>query len=221
MGEVSLQFKRIEATPITLDCSYCGERMWYTQVKKPVPPGAKDLDVYEGMWKCRDCNQTAPDFIVPCNSCGRDVVNFEDDGDSAKKADKLSERLQGATYPDGVLGIFGYFREVGFYSDDPYPARCLNCVRCEECGTHIDFGPDGRDSIPKMAAIDLADRYYTYFFFHKECLEKSPIYKNYQSEVATNKASFNKSAKSGCAGSLIAVVAFFLLALFVGISVLF
>ena len=52
-------------------CSYCEERMLFTskKVKLPVPPGAKDLNIYEEAeyCECSNCKQTSADFITDCN----------------------------------------------------------------------------------------------------------------------------------------------------------
>jgi len=185
-------------------CSYCEERMLFTskKVKRPVPQSAKDLNIYEEVecWECINCKQTSTDFITDCNSCGQKVLNFEEDGDERTHRD-LSSTLYASRYPQGASGIYGYLRDVGFFRDPKYPAQCMNCVTCNECNQKILDNSAQSQIFDRFVVIDDDNDHYRFFFLHENCVEQSPLNKNYQNQFQQNR---NKGA--GCANSLLAVI---------------
>jgi hypothetical protein len=196
--------------PKGLECSYCESAMLFTQrkVKRPVPQGAKDLNIYDEVayWQCKECGQTSTDFLTTCNTCGSEVVNFiEDPNDNYMR--KLSSRIIKPRYPQGSLGIFGYLRERGNFKDEKYPEQCLNCVTCEHCKKKIYNESAEVQHFFDIVAIE--DSEYTYFFFHEGCVEQSSLNKAYESELKKlrkgGRRAFSGRELLGCLGPLVLV----------------
>jgi len=190
---MGIDFSDVELRPKGLTCSYCDDVMYFTseRVKRPVPPGAKDLNIYDERkgWQCSECNHTATDFITSCRACGSDVLDFED-----RKSDSYtdrSERLLAPQYPSGQPQIFGYLRDEGDFKDPKYPEQCLHCVTCKECGKNIYDDKLEKQIFSRMMAIE--NTHYTCFYYHKDCVQRASLYKTHQKDLDRNRREFKRS----------------------------
>lgn len=116
MARYSTGWFRTEVNPEPrhgrMHCSYCNSEMNIVTVrtKRPVPPGAKDLDLYDELtcWQCPTCEAKSDEGIARC-SCGAYAV------DTAYAASAPQTPVRIAVYRGSRQDTFG-------------------CTNCEECG---------------------------------------------------------------------------------------
>jgi hypothetical protein len=119
-----------------MECSYCGTGMQVTriQVKRRVPRGAKDLGLSdeETVWKCPKCEQTSPDEIRGCATCGKKgpLVQLRTSISNLKEDDGIANTLRNGEFP-----------EVGWSHSEYVAYRCAACSRCKVCQEPVGEEP--------------------------------------------------------------------------------
>ena len=101
-------------------CSYCGTDMRITtsKVKRPVPTGAKDLNLYDDVtcWQCPKCGKTSDEGLINCEKCNVKTV-------------KCLSLKQAATIPDAIpISLL-----VGQLRDEEGILKSYWCVNCQPC----------------------------------------------------------------------------------------
>lgn len=216
---MSLFTKDYQVDAVRLECSYCERAMFFTteRIKRPVPQGSKDMDIYDevSLWRCTGCDQTSTDFLTNCKNCDSKVVAFQVDTNGERNnMKKLSPLLNNGTISSGYPKISGFFLDEGYDLTDKQPDLCLNCLTCYECDQQIydeSFykQPPYRQVFNAIFSAktdsNAAIIWFKYFYFHKDCFEKSALYKSYQDETPTKEQSKGKGA--GCTAMLAVIVA--------------
>ena len=108
---------------VNTKCSYCRSAMRIVtlQIKRAVPPGAKDLGLHDEVtcWQCPKCEQTSCEGVVQCKGCGVGMAGLKCIEDvSALPPD----------VPRGLPIVLWWDRTT----NDFYCPKCLKCNTCNQ-----------------------------------------------------------------------------------------
>lgn len=157
-------------------CSYCKGKMKpaTVRVKRPVPPEAKDLGLYdeEKVLQCVNCNSTVAYRSVfdfgGCNSCSSATISS----------------LYADTLPDQAVRLGTHYVSHD-YEDESSSGGCTKCVRCDECKrplmTH-DYRMVQR-KYKETSSRGNEERHTHNYYFHSECIEKWLLNQRTQQEM--------------------------------------
>lgn len=151
-------------TPLCPACSYCGDKMNFatTRVKRPVPPGAIDLEIYDEQyyWQCRRCNAILTQCLSWCE-CGQLTIDYPAFG----RAEGHREIPPQTIVENHEAGLYGYFCNYRNYQDDIFGFKCISCARCNQCGKELKttrFVQTGIYSEHNKSEV-------AYKFYHEDC----------------------------------------------------
>lgn len=164
LGEPEKYPDHIVITPLCPACSYCGDKMNFAtaRVKRPVPPGAKDLNIYDeqNYWQCRQCNAISTECLSRCE-CGQLTIDFPAFG----RAEGHREIPPQTIVENHEAGLFGYFCNYRNYQDDIFGFKCISCARCNQCSKELKatrFVQTGIYSEHNKSEV-------AYKFYHEAC----------------------------------------------------
>ena len=124
--------QHISIKPKSPLCSYCGDVMNFTsnQVKRPVPPRAKDLGIYDKIycWKCQRCNGTSTECLFYCK-CGNITIDSVCFDYPFGREDPKQEIVE-----NNNAGLYGYIVTNIDKIDNFYSYGCISCISCSYCG---------------------------------------------------------------------------------------
>lgn len=105
-----------------------------THVKRPVPRGAKDLEIYDEQhyWQCRRCNAISTECLSRCE-CGELAIDFPAFG----RAEGHREIPTQTIVENHEAGLYGYFCDYRNYAEDIFGYKCISCARCNYCAKEL------------------------------------------------------------------------------------
>lgn len=128
-----------------------------SEVKRPTPPGAKDLGLTDEVfcWICPKCGHTSTDHLCFCN-CG---------GLTLDCSEARSEDFPTAS----DFGVYGYLRsQTRTYEDGETDSSycCNRCVKCVGCRKEIND-----DTFIEVLNTHEKEKYidYEWYYFHDDC----------------------------------------------------
>jgi hypothetical protein len=164
VGDTEKYPDNIEIAPLCPACSYCSDKMNFAtvRVKRPVPSGAKDLNIYDeqNYWQCRQCNATSTECLSRCE-CGQLTIDFPAFGRAEGHREVPSQTI----VENYEAGLYGYFCNYRNYQDDIFGFECISCARCNQCGKVLKatrFVKSGIYSEHNKSEVE-------YKFYHKDC----------------------------------------------------
>ena len=183
------QPKPIKISYVTKECSYCADKMQVALVrhKRPVPAGAKDLNLYDEItcWQCQNCGYTSSDLLSPCPCCKQVSIEGVDIGVDNSAPDPNS-------YTQSMLPLpvrLALQRQLSHKKNgDSYVSMhtgCSNCTECIYCKQPLKtydieiWHPDFSNSV-------------RYQYSHPSCREKRVLYVEEQQKKHAQEAEIKK-----------------------------
>lgn len=127
-----------------MECSYCKSKMNIVtvRVKRPVPPGVKDLGLSDDVicWQCSNCEQISPIDWEPCPECG---------GLTSKHRESLPH----------LLTVWYDFKS------DYWKNSCTNCQKCHFCQQPLK-------TLVYKALTEHVTGTLNYAYYHEQCHAK-------------------------------------------------
>ena len=144
----------VRVKQVKQNCDYCKApmRIVIEEVKRPVPPGAKDLNLRDTIthWRCTQCNLTSKNQLQQCG-CGRVRIFGRPELETAQQSVKA-----GLVQPPMAIGTLAATSEFEGRTE------CTSCTKCRICELPLE-------SYDLFVVYDRPN----FDYYHKNCLEES------------------------------------------------